>query len=243
MSRFKEARDKACEYLLTQLHEDGSFGSFERGVTEYYKVPCALQACGRTNAANRLLDWVRRNGMLPDGDFGPRPDAAKKSESYSYPNTWLVVGAQRLGQFDLAEQGMDFLMGFWNAETGGFYSSYDERGPSTEEDAWLVTACGLAALYTGRVEIAEGVGRWLELLMREQPNYPTRLYTVTSQATGLVTNSDDARYVVFQDAERDQYFFQPGYAAGFPRPAVPGDRRRGVAGPRTRIHAFCRRRQ
>ena len=215
MSRFREARDKGCEYLLTQVRKDGSFGSAERGVTEYYKVPCALQACGETNVANRLLDWVRRSGRMPDGDFGPRPEAAKNSEAYSYPNTWLVVGAQRLGQFDLAEQGMAFLMGFWNPGTGGFYSSYGERGPDAKEDAWLVTACGLAALYTGRVEIAEGVGRWLERLMQDQPNYPIQLYTVMTQATGLITSSDHVRYVVSQNVERDQYFFQPGYAAGF----------------------------
>ena len=35
---------------------------------------------------------------------------------------------------DIAEEGMEFIMGFWNPESGGFYSSYDERDADTKED-------------------------------------------------------------------------------------------------------------
>ena len=72
MDRFREARDRGGRYLLTQIHDDGSFGDPEQGVTEYYKAPAALMVCGMSGAASRLLDWVRRNGFTPDGDFGPK---------------------------------------------------------------------------------------------------------------------------------------------------------------------------
>ena len=128
MDRFRQARDKGGAYLLTQLRDDGSFGSPKLGATEYYKVPSAFLVCGESSAANRLLNWVRLKGKTPDGDFVPRPPDAEQDYFYSYFNTWLVIGAHRLGQFDLAEEGMEFLMGFWNPESGGFYSSYGERG-------------------------------------------------------------------------------------------------------------------
>ncbi|MCL0099957.1 hypothetical protein M1O55_03715 [Dehalococcoidia bacterium] len=218
MSRFKDARDRGCQHLLSQLHEDGSFGSPELGATEYYKVPAAFQVCGENNAANQLLNWVRRKGKLPDGDFVPRPPNAEFDYWYVYYNTWIVIGAQRLGQFDIAEEGMEFIMGFWDPESGGFYSSYDEREADTKEDLWVVSGCGQAALYTGRIDVARGVGRWMKRLMDDQPNYPSQLYSVYSLSDGLITESDtadDIRYVMSNDAERDQFFFHPGIAGGF----------------------------
>ena len=218
MNRFREARDKGCGYLLKQLREDGSFGSPERGAVEYYKAPTAFLVCGETNAANRLLHWVRLMGKTPDGDFGPRPADAEQEYWYAYYNSWLITGAQRLGQFDLAEEGMEFLMGFWDPDTGGFYSSYDERDADTKEDLWVVSGCGQAALYTGRIDVARGVGNWMQRVMQGQPNYPAQMYTVYSLAEGLITQpqpDDEIRYVLNSDAERDQFFFHPGIAGGF----------------------------
>ena len=54
MDRFAKARDRGCAYLLTQLHDDGSFGDLEAGVLDYYKVPSAFVVCGESSAASRL---------------------------------------------------------------------------------------------------------------------------------------------------------------------------------------------
>ena len=218
MNRFREARDRGCAYLLERQREDGSFADPDISAVEYYKVPLAFQVCGETNAANRLLNWVRRHGLTPDGDIMPRPDEALDEYFYAYYNSWIIIGAQRLGQFDLAEQGMEFLMGFWDPEGGGFYSSLTEREDDTKQDLWVVAGCGRAALYTGRTDVARGVGVWMDRMMRGQPNYPKQMYTVYSRAEGLITEpdpEDDMRYVLSNDAERDQFFFHPGIAGGF----------------------------
>lgn len=215
--RFRTARDRGCEYLLKQLRPDGAFGPEARGLTDYYKVPTAFQVCGESRAAHRLCQWIRRHGMTPEGDFGPRPEEGH-GYYYAYYNTWVVLGADRLGQYDLAQQGMDFLMGFHDPLSGGFYSSPTERTPETLQDMWVVSGCGQAALCAGRLEVAQGVGRWMKEVMRQQPNYPKQLYSVFSRATGLHTvpdPADDIRYVCAQDATRDQYFFHPGIAGGF----------------------------
>lgn len=225
MDRFREARDRGGCYLLRQLHADGSFGSPEAGVADYYKVPAALQVCGETAAAHRLCDWIRHHGLMENGDFGPRPRFAR-DYFYAYFNAWVVIGAARLGQFDLANRGMDFLMEFNDSESGGFYSSPHDRRDFTRQDLWVVSGCGQAALYTGRSEAAQQAGRWIQRLMDAQPAYPEKLYTVYSRSAGLhleapaagsrdAGDDDDRRYCLVNAAAGDQYFFHPGIAGGF----------------------------
>lgn len=215
MSKYKEARDAGCSYLLGQLRADGSFG--DGTVGDYYKAPAAFQVCGETNAANRLCSWIRNNGMDADGDFGPRTEFTR-GYYYAYFNIWVILGAQRLGQFDIVQRGMDFLMGFYDDKSGGFYSDRTERSPTTKQDLWVTSGCGQAALYSSRLDVARGVGRWMQRMMDEQPNYPEEMYTVSTPRGGLVTEIDPmdrTRYVLVNASEGDQFFFHPGIAGGF----------------------------
>ena len=218
MNRFGQARDKGGAYLREQMRPDGGFGVPDLGVFDYYKVPAALQVCGYTDAANSLCNWIRRHGTTPDGDFGPRPGDADEYYYYYYYNIWPIIGAHRLGQFDLSQKGMDFLMGFRDPESGGFYSSPTERSAETLQDLWVVSGCALAAVYTGRTEVARDAGRWMQQMMDAQPDYPNQMYTVYSRAVGLHTvpeNGDEFRYVLNNDPSRDQSFYHPGIAGGF----------------------------
>src|SRR5262245_47294969 len=129
--RFREARDRGCAYLLRQARTDGGFGPVERGLADYYKVPTAYLVCGETAAANRLCHWIRMHGITPQGDFGPRlPETI--AYYYLYYNTWVITGAHRLGQFDLSQKGMDFVLGFQDCESGGFFSSSSARNSKTD---------------------------------------------------------------------------------------------------------------
>ena len=218
MSRFKASRDMGSAYLLAAQNADGSVGSPQLTGATYYTVPVALQVSGHTHAASRLLDWARKSEMTPEGDFGPTP-AKREAYNYAYYNSWIIVGAHRLGQFDMSQRGMDFLLRFWDRQSGAFYSSPTERAAETKQDLWVVSGCGRAAVATGRIEVARAVGGWMRTLMEAQPNYPRQMYTVYSRAVGLYTEpdpgDDERRYVLSQDATRDQYFFHPGIAGGF----------------------------
>ncbi len=218
MNKFKEARDRGGRYLLEQVREDGGFGDPELGVTEYYKVPAAFLSCGMTATASRLLNWIRRNGFLPDGDFGPCPAEAQESYYYTYHNAWVIKAAQRLGAFDLAQRGMDFLLEYRDRTSGGFYMHPLRRKSDSVQDLWVVAGCGLCAIYTGRQDVAKGVGRWMRWLMEAQPDFPEALWTVYSRKRGVITEipeGDEFRYVLTGDESRDQSFYHPGIAAGF----------------------------
>jgi len=214
---YRVGRDRGCEYLLKQQRGDGGFGPPERGLADYYKVPLAYLVCGASAEANRLFNWIRNQGITSDGDFGPRlPETL--GYYYIYYNTWITIGAQRQGHFDIAQRGMDFISTFWDSESGGFYSNPTERGASVLQDLWVTSGAGQAALYSGRMDIAIGAGQWMKRLMDLQPNYPQQLFSVYSRAGGLHTtfeSSDEVRYLLNANATRDEYFFHPGIAAGF----------------------------
>ena len=97
MDRFKEARDRGCEYLLERQRPDGGFGDPALGVADYYKVPAAFMVCGHSNPAAQLCGWIRKNGMTQDGDFVPRL-VETGGYAYTYYNAWVIIGAHRLGQ-------------------------------------------------------------------------------------------------------------------------------------------------
>lgn len=220
MKRYREGRDKGCTWLMKKLHADGRFGDGHPDVREYYKVPCAFLVCGESEAAGRLLNWVRKHGITPEGDFGPRPPEGKDEYWYTYTNSWVVIGAHRLNQFDLSQRGMDFIMRTWDPINGGFYSSYGPGGDAdTPMDLWVVSGAARAALITNRTDAARGAGRWMKAMMEQQPNYPAQMYTVANRANGVITNptpGETIRYVLERDVtEGDQYFFHPGIAGGF----------------------------
>ena len=214
MQRFRESRDRGCAHLVEQQRPDGGLGS---GLGDYCQALWALGACGENGAGGMLCDWVRREGMTAEGDFIPRSGMASGYPYVSY-NAWTIMGAHRLGQFDVAERGMSFLTDFWDSRSGGFYSSAIQRNAETKQDMMVVALCGLAGLYLGRKEIAEGAGHWLSRVMADQPNFPEQLFTCWSRANGLYTvpqGDDGLRYVVRSDAGGDQPFSQPGAAAAF----------------------------
>lgn len=215
MRRFRDAREKGCSYLLKLCRPDGGFGNPELGLDEYYKALTAFAVCGHTRTAARLCRWILSQGITPEGDFGPRTQNTGDFR-YTYPNAWITVGAHRLGEFGLSLRGMEFLMGFWDSASGGFFSDAARRDDETEQDIIYVGFCGLAALYTGRIDVAKSVGRWLKTVMKCQPSFPEKLYTVYSKAKGLhITSDSEIRYVVSRNATTYQNFFQPGCAGAF----------------------------
>ena len=215
--RFKEARDRGCAFLLEHQGTQGEFPCNQPALDDYYKALTAFQVCGHNDAAGRLCQWIRTRGMTPEGDFGPKKEGAS-GYGFAYYNAWVILGAQRLGQLDLATRGIHFLLRFQDEETGGFYSDPTERGPETKQDLMVVSLCGLACLSMGKTQAACRAAGWLKNLMGAQPEFPKRLYTVYSREGGLHTAFDPGealRFVVVADSSTDQAFFNPGIAAGF----------------------------
>lgn len=217
MDRFAKGRDRGGDYILKHMRPDGTVENSHNEVWRYWGIPIALTVSGHSAAAGRFFNWIRNNVFTEEGDFGSSPER-KQMGSYAYQNAWLIEGAQRLGQFDLSQRGMDFITSFWDPVTGGFYSSYHDRDDETDMEIYVTSGCGRAAIYTNRLDVARGVGGFLNTVMKGQPNYPDQLYAVYKRKDGLQTNpetDDMMRFVMSQDSTQDQQFFNPGIAGGF----------------------------
>ena len=217
LDRFARGRNRGSDFILGHMRPDGTVENSASTVWRYWGVPIALMVAGHSSAASRFLGWIRENVFTPDGDFGTSADRRQES-SYPYQNSWLIEGAHRLGQFDLSQRGMDFIAPFQDPESGGFYSSFDQRNDDTEMEIYVTSGCGRAAVYTNRLDVARGVGRFLRTVLDEQPDYPRKLYAVYTRGGGLVTEFDPAdsmHFVMSQDSKEDQQFFNPGIAGGF----------------------------
>lgn len=213
------SKEKGARWLESQQLPDGSIEPRDELLLFAYKAPWAFSVAGRTPAAARLLALIARHEMSPLGDFFGHVPWGRSEGEYVYQAAWLVCGAHKLGRFDLAARGMDFLLTLQDPQSGGVFSRRDDVGPSGRQEAWISSMAGLAALFTGRVTAAERVGRFLQRVKALQPDFEHALYFVYTPASGLVTEfpaTAAAAHVLRTEAGLgDQWYFTPGLAAAF----------------------------
>ena len=216
ISRLRESRDRGVEYLIGRQRDDGAIGNPEKaGLSPYYKAIWALAAGGRAEEGNRLASWVAANVQTEEGDFAGPLRGALMDHSYAYPNAWLIVGAHKLGRFDISRRGMEFLLMLQHPETGGFRIQRDnEEAP---QDLLNSAQAGNACLFTGRVAEAKNVGKFLRTMWEAQPDPEHELFFVYKPGQGLRTEFPAERqkmHSIRVDTERQMYF-NMGIAAAF----------------------------
>lgn len=216
-STLRDATMRAIRWLLGQQRGDGSVSDAEEGVDAYYKLPYALGAAGRSGEAHRLLDWIRVSQMTPNGDFRGSRQRSRVTFHSSWPtyaNSWIVIGAHRLGRFDISEKGINYILSYQET-CGGFRS----RALSDEAEV-LEPVCtawgGLAALYLGRVERARKAGDCLVSMIRQQTDR-RRFYYRMALDGKLIRNAPDGQNLFYcVDASQEgQIYYNLGIAMIF----------------------------
>jgi hypothetical protein len=222
VARYWESALKGARWLLAQQSADGSYSSFEEGVDAYYKIPYALAVTGYPRQAHRLIDWALREGALtPEGDLRGQEVKATNpvhEEYYSYPNSWMVIGAQRLGRFDYARPGMAFILKFLSTANGGVFSRLEfAKAGKGRQDMVSSSQAGSACLYMGLWAEAMRIGDWFIEMLRLQPDLEHILYACCDPSVGLITDypAEHAALYAVNTAERMQWYFYPGIAMGF----------------------------
>ena len=211
------SRDRGVSWLLSRIGDDGE--PVDAGiVNSWYRVPWVLATVGRIPEAARVMSWIERHALSAAGDLVPGPPQNPWTNANAcYPLAILAVGAWHLERYDTASAIMDTLtMSFVDAETGGAYVERPEHRSTGRQDVLCTAQLGLAALETGREDLAHGVYNWMTELLAAQPGLPDTLY-LSRTRDGLVRDfaQDQAFGHVIEFQQPRQAYFNPGIGAAF----------------------------
>jgi len=216
LTKYGQAARRGADWLLDHQSEDGSIGPV-REYIEYYRVPEAFALVGERVAAVRVLDWIRRNMLTPQGALeGVSPLGWSEHAYGSYPIGCLINGASLLGEVDVVACGLQDLLQ-WQDGSGGFYRSRKDRSAEAELELCPTAQAGMTLLQVGQIEPARAAGRWLKQLWDAQPDIEQQLFTVMRCNGELVggpfDNEADAVYYATRKDDPWQHHFNPGIAA------------------------------
>jgi hypothetical protein len=209
------ARTRGAEWIVSRLGPDGEPPAAEQE-NAYYRVPWALAQAGYAKEAASVLSWMEREA-LETGDLrAGAPQTPWTSENASYPLAVMATGAWHLERYDTANSIMETLRAYQHPVTGGSFVERPEHRTTGRQEVLCTAQLGMAALLTGRIDVADGAFHWFRSLWDAQPDLPRKLYLAWDDK-GLVTEfADDVAFgrVIDFQAPR-QAFFNPGIAAAF----------------------------
>ena len=204
-------------WLAGQLEADGSYGSVVDDLVAYYKSPYLYASGGRGDLGYRVLDHIRRSYLRDDGNLKTTREVKTAdpvlAQYEPYMNAWVVMGAQKLGRFDVAQPTWDFVDDFFHPTWGGFtmHAPYGRGDDVTEA---IVTALlGLSSLYVGDLDRARKAGSFLLRLIDLQPDLEYGFYLRLDEKRDLITEFAEEEaplYVVRADSPQQLYFFMGG---------------------------------
>lgn len=124
LQQYKQASEKAVQWLMSHFEEDGSYGSNIDDLASYYKSPYLFYLSGRVEESYQLLTHIKRKFMRNNGDFVTADDIKSENnvfgEYWAYINGWLALTAQKLGRFDVGYPAYQYLTSFYHPTQGGF---------------------------------------------------------------------------------------------------------------------------
>lgn len=192
IEQYKQAGLRAARFTLGFQQPDGGYIWDGYPSDAFHKQSYSWGLAGEVDAAQRLLSWVRRERLLPDGQL-------RDYRGDIYKHAWLFQGAQRLGRFDITYPMLGFLRAT-QAPCGGFpHFAGDDR-------CRALAACqaGIAALYIGDLEMAKRVGKWSVGLL-QQPEEGRFFYCTTLDGK-LITDPN----VAIDLASPEQVYWEVG---------------------------------
>jgi len=172
---YKETVDRAAGRARDSWH----LIEREKDLQGHYKGPYLWAAVGDMEMAGRHRRIIRERFLQEDGDFRSSPHTkgffefpCTVANQYLYSNGWIISGMQKLGAYEVAQKGLEFMLRLQDPSTGGFYSSFDPDKKEADRhllDSSSTSSAGMACLYCGRIAEARRAGDFVLQLLGLQP--------------------------------------------------------------------------
>lgn len=208
MMKYHKAADAALRWCLEKQNEDGSIRMEEDCFDGIYKFPAAMVVMGKNVEAARMLNWLERTTLQPNGDLsfaGRKVILDWHNAFYLYTNSWIAIGAQRAGFFRLADRTIEYILQYQNPTTGDFQSGPRGVDASGLHDTTITSNCAIACLYAGRVKEALKAADGICNILRQNDLRAPEFYFRTDPKGRLVKDYPEERKLWFRIDAR-----QPG---------------------------------
>jgi hypothetical protein len=221
LKKYKQSSERALNWLLSQLKNDGSYGSSITDIASYYKSPYLFYISGKIEEANRILSYIKKAFMQKDGDFKTTSEIKSESgafiEYWAYINGWIALTAQKMGRFDISYPAYQYIKSFYHPEHGGFTTNKPYGQADNTMDVLSTSHLGLTALYIGDIEKATGAGNLLQKFVSLQPNTKLGFYLRMSDEGKIITefSKDKEGFYILSATEPNQAYFMIGYPIAF----------------------------
>ena len=212
-----ERSRRSVDWLLQQQGPDGGWKNLPNAPMDaYYKASWAFGLMGEAAAAERSLDYVKKHFLQPDGNFLPREKDWFINVHYQYHNGWAIIGAHKLGRYDVSAPAMRFLLSQQDPEHGGFYGQLSKAGERKRSDTMSSGIAGIACLVTGQMQAAEKLAGYFERMIDMQPTPDTCFYSTFDPDGSLGTQFGDSEaWRVVDTAKPNQVWYSVGLPFNF----------------------------
>jgi len=207
------------QWCLSLQNKDGSIEMEDPCFDAIYKFPAAFVQMGKYVEAAKLLSWLENNILTSEGDFS---FSDKKFifewhiSFYTYANSWVVIGAQRAGFFDMANKAIGYILKFQNPKTGAFQSGQKGVDNTGFCDTTITSQSGICCLYTGHLELAYKATDALCSIVEQQDNGDIFYFTTDSAGKILKDFPEDKKlWYCLNRKETGQCYWYLGICAAF----------------------------
>jgi len=218
MSKYFNAVEKGTRWLLQLQNKDGSYGNGVIELEAYYKSPLAFAETNHVLQGQKVIQWIVEKYRTPAGHFyDSLNDISFQRHCDLYQDLWIIWGAWRLGQFGIAQTGLDFVLRFFDKTSGGFQSSITDDISTARRELRSTALGGLVSLITGNIEVAKAAGEFLAKIIDMQPG-PTLGFFLMLDANGkLVTDFpvEEERFFVVTSRQKQPLYYALGLAVAF----------------------------
>ncbi|MBS3769370.1 MAG: hypothetical protein KGY69_03895 [Bacteroidales bacterium] len=202
------AAEKAERWMLKHLKEEDILNQNPSDPVRYYKWPLALVQRGKNEEAGNIIEWINRQCLTGAGDYQSSRTGFHDT-FHHYSNLWITVAANRLGNIQLVEKLLGFILQFHNKETGGL-ATFPANADKTTEDPVSTAFLGWVACETGDKSLADSVIPYFERLLKQNAGNKRFWLRLDAEGALIQTVPEDAdpkTYVIHLGEAEQCYYF------------------------------------
>ncbi len=188
IAAYRSCLQRFDQWVETHLCEGSKGWKTETSADGYFSLGVYGVHCGRPDWTHRVLGHVEQNFIDGDGSLRQKEN---RDQMITYVPSWLAWAAFRTEKFQLNRQLLDFIEGFQDPSSGGFFAGpaecENQRG-AIDLDSTTLSILVLA--QGGRAKTAARGGDYLINLCRVQPEPELQFCTGWSEPEGLQTEAD-----------------------------------------------------